>query len=82
MWDEAAALELRRKAEAYLREYKPGDYEPSERATADAVRIREDMRLAYYWHDEGLHKKVVDELVISTLEDYAHWLRERRSGVN
>jgi hypothetical protein len=38
MWDEAAALDLRRKAEDYLREYKPGDYEPSERATADAIR--------------------------------------------
>lgn len=82
MWDEATALELRRKAEDYLREYRPRGYEPSERATTDAVRIREDMRLAYYWHDEGLHKKAVDELVISTLEDYAHWLRERRSGVN
>ena len=31
MWDEAAALDLRRKAEDYLREYKPGGYEPSER---------------------------------------------------
>jgi hypothetical protein len=82
MWDEAAALDLRRKAEDYLREYKPGGYEPSERATANAIRIREEMRLAYYWHDEGLHKKAVDELVISTLEDYAYWLREQRSGVN
>ncbi len=80
MWDEAAALDLRRKAEDYLREYKPGGYEPSERASADAVRIREDMRLAYYWHDAGLHKKAVDEMVISTLEDYARWLREQRSG--
>jgi hypothetical protein len=82
MWDEAAALELRRKAEDYLREYRPGGYEPSERATADAVRIREDMRLAYYWHDASLHKKAVDEMVISTLEDYARWLRERRSEVH
>ncbi len=53
MWDEAAALDLRRKAEDCLREYKPRGYEPSERATADAVRIREDMRLAYYWHGES-----------------------------
>jgi hypothetical protein len=82
MWDEAAALELRRKAEAYLQEYKPGDYEPSERATADAVRIREDMRLACYWHDERLHKKAVDEMVISTLEDYARWLRVQRSAAH
>ena len=82
MWDEAAALDLRRKAEDYLREYKPGGYEPSERATADAVRIRQDMRLAYYWHDAGLHKKAVDELVISTLEDYARWLREQHLGVH
>jgi hypothetical protein len=82
MWDEAAALELRRKAEDYLREHKPEGYEPSERATANAIRIREEMRLAHYWHDEGLHKKAVDELVISTLEDYAYWLREQRSGVN
>ncbi len=59
-----------------------GDYEPSERATADAVRIREDMRLACYWHDERLHKKAVDEMVISTLEDYARWLRVQRSGVH
>jgi hypothetical protein len=81
MWDEAAALDLRKKAEDYLQERKPGGYEPSERAMADAVRIREDMRLAYYWHDAGLHKKAVDEMVISTLEDYARWLRERRSGV-
>jgi hypothetical protein len=35
-----------------------------------AVRIREDMRLAHYWHDAGLHKKAVDEMVMSTLEDY------------
>ena len=82
MWDEAAALELRRKAEDCLREYMPRGYEPSERATADAVRIREDMRLAYYWHDEGLHKKAVDEMVISTLEDYARWLRVPRSRVH
>jgi hypothetical protein len=82
MWDEAAALDLRRKAEDYLREYKPEGYEPSGRATADAVRIREDMRLAYYWHDVGLHKKAVDEMVISTLEDYARWLRERRAGMH
>jgi hypothetical protein len=82
MWDEAAALDLRRKAEDYLREYKPGDYEPSERDTADAVRIREDMRLAFYWHDAGLHKKAVDEMVISTLEDYARWLRVPRSRVH
>ncbi len=81
MWDEAAALDLRRKAEDYLREYKPGGYEPSERATANAVRIREDMRLAYYWHDEDLHKKAVDEMVICTLEDYARWLGEQRSEV-
>jgi hypothetical protein len=79
MWDEEAALDLRRKAEDYLQERKPGGYEPSERATADAVRIREDMRLAYYWHDAGLHKKAVDEMVMSALEDYARWLRERRS---
>jgi hypothetical protein len=82
MWDEAAALDLRRRAEDYLQEYKPEGYEPSERATADAIRIREDIRLAYYWHDAGLHKKAVDEMVISTLEDYARWLRERRSGVH
>ena len=82
MWDEATALELRRKAEDYLREHKPRGYKPSERATADAARIREDMRLAYYWHDEGLHKKAVDEMVISTLEDYARWLRVPRSRVH
>ena len=82
MWDEAAALELRRKAEDYLREYRPSGYEPSKRATVDAIRIREDMRLAYYWHDEGLHKKAVDDLVISALEDYARWLRERHPEAN
>jgi hypothetical protein len=27
-------------------------------------------RLAFYWHDAGLHKKAVDEMMISTLEDY------------
>jgi hypothetical protein len=37
------------------------------------------MRLAYYWHDNGLHKKAVDELEISTLENYARWLKERRA---
>ena len=82
MWDEATALELRRKAEDYLREHKPRGYEPSERATADAARIREDIRLAYYWHDEGLHKKAVDEVVISILEDYVRWLRVPRSRVH
>jgi hypothetical protein len=81
MWDEAAALDLRRKAEDYLRERKPEGYEPTERATTDAIRIREDIRLAYYWHDAGLHKKAVDEMVISTLEDYARWIRGRRSEV-
>ncbi len=82
MWDEATALDLQMKAEGYLREYEPEGYERSERATADAVRIREDMRLAYYWHDAGLHKKAVDEMVVNTLEDYARWLRKRRAGVH
>jgi hypothetical protein len=82
MWDEEAALDLRRKAQDYLREYEPEGYERSERAAVAALRIREDMRLAYYWHDAGLHKKAVDEMVVNTLEDYARWLKEWRAGVH
>jgi hypothetical protein len=33
---------------------------------------------AYYRHDVGQHKKAVDEMVQSTLKDYARWLGRHR----
>jgi hypothetical protein len=78
MWDQAAAQELQAKAEAYLLEHKPEGYKRSARAEADRRQLRSGIDQPYYRHDVGQHKKAVDEMVISTLKDYAHWLGRHR----
>ena len=74
MWDQAAAQELQAKAEAYLLEHKPQGYKRSAGAEADRRQFRLRVDQAYYRHDVGQHKKAVDEMVLSTLKDYARWL--------
>jgi hypothetical protein len=74
MWDKEAALDLQAKAEAYLLEHKPEGYRRSDRAEAIAKRTRLEIDQAYCAHDVARHKKAVDKMVLSTLEDYADWL--------
>ena len=74
MWDQAGAQELQVKAEAYLLEHKPQGYKRSAQVEADRRQFRLGIDQAYYRHDEGQHKKAVDEMVLSTLKDYARWL--------
>jgi hypothetical protein len=78
MWDQAAAQELQVKAEAYLLEHKPQGYKRSAGAEADRRQLRLGIDQAYYRRDVGQHKKAVDEMVLSTLKDYARWLGRHR----
>ncbi len=64
------------KAEDYLLEHKPQGYKRSARAEADRRRFRLGIDQAYYRHDVARHKKAVDELVLSTLKEYANWRGE------
>jgi hypothetical protein len=76
MWDKEAAIDLRAKAEEYLVEHKPAGFERSVQAEADRNQLRLEIARAYYWQDVARHKKAVDELVLSTLKEYANWRRE------
>ncbi len=78
MWDQAAAQELQAKAEAYLLEHKPEGYKRSSQAEAERKQLRLGIDRAYYRHDVGQHKKAVDELVLSTLKEYANWRGEQQ----
>jgi hypothetical protein len=78
MWDQAAAQELQVKAEAYLLEHKPRGYKRSAGAEADRNQFCLGIDQAYYRRDVGQHKKAVDEMVLSTLKDYARWLGRHR----
>ena len=72
MWDKEVAIDLRAKAEAYLLEHKPEDFERSARAAEERNQLRLEIARAYYWQDVARHKKAVDELVLSTLKEYAN----------
>ena len=78
LWDQAAAQELQAKAEAYLLEHKPEGYKRSSQAEAERRQFRLGIDQAYYRHDVGQHKKAVDELVLSTLKEYANWRGEHQ----
>ncbi len=78
MWDKEAAIDLRAKAEAYLLEHKPEGYKRSSQAEAERRQFHLGIDRAYYRHDVGQHKKAVDEMVLSTLKDYARWLGRHR----
>jgi hypothetical protein len=78
MWDQAAAQKLQAKAEAYLLEHKPQGYKRSAQVEADCRRFRLGIGRAYYWHEVARHKKAVDELVLSTLKEYATWRGEHQ----
>jgi hypothetical protein len=78
MWDKEAAIDLRAKAEDYLLEHKPEDFERSARAEEERNQLRLEIARAYYWQDVARHKKAVDELVLSTLKEYAKWRGEHQ----
>jgi hypothetical protein len=75
MWDKEVAIDLRAKAEAYLLEHKPEDFERSARAAEERNQLRLEIARAYYRRDVAQHKKAVDELVLSTLKEYANYWR-------
>jgi hypothetical protein len=78
MWDKEVAIDLRAKAENYLLEHKPEDFERSARAEEKRNQLRLEIARAYYWQDVARHKKAVDELVLSTLNEYANWRGEHQ----
>jgi hypothetical protein len=78
MWNNTVAIDQQVKAEAYLLEHKPQGYKRSAGAEADRRQLRLGIDQAYYRHDVGQHKKAVDEMVLSTLKDYARWLGRHR----
>ncbi len=78
MWDKEAAIDLRAKVEEYLVEHKPVGFERSTQAEADRNQLRLEIARAYYWQDVARHKKAVDELVLSTLKEYANWRGEHQ----
>ena len=78
MWDKEAAQELQVKAEAYLLEHKPEGFKRSARAQAERKQLRLGIDRAYYRRDVAQHKKAVDELVLSTLKEYANWRGEQQ----
>ena len=72
MWDKEVAIDLRAKAEDYLLEHKPEGFERSARAEEERNQLRLGIDRAYYRRDVSRHKKAVDELVLSTLKEYAN----------
>ena len=78
MWDKEAEIDQRVKAEAYLLEHKPEGSKRSARAEAERKQLRLGIDRAYYRRDVGQHKKAVDELVLSTLKEYANWRGEQQ----
>ena len=78
MWDKEAAIDQQVKAEAYLLEHKPESFKRSARAEAERKQLRLGIDRAYYRRDVAQHKKAVDELVLSTLKEYANWHGEQQ----
>jgi hypothetical protein len=76
MWDKEVAQKLQVKAEDYLLEHKPQGFKRSARAQAERNQLRLGIDRAYYRQDVARHKKAVDELVLSTLKEYATWREE------
>ena len=66
------------KAEAYLLEHKPEGFKRSARAEEERNQLRLGIDRAYYRRDVSRHKKAVDELVLSTLKEYANWHGEHQ----
>ena len=83
MWDNTVAIDQQVKAEAYLLEHKPEGFKRSARAEEERKQLRLGIDRAYYRRDVARHKKAVDELVLSTLKEYANWRREhQRKGAS
>ncbi len=85
MWDKEAAIDQQVKAEAYLLEHKPEGFKRSARAEEERKQLRLGIDRAYYRRDVARHKKAVDELVLSTLKEYANWLgkqQEKAAGAS
>jgi len=78
MWNNTVAIDQQVKAEAYLLEHKPEDFERIARAAEERNQLRLKIARAYYWQDVAWHKKAVDELVLSTLKEYANWRGEHQ----
>ncbi len=78
MWDKQAAIDRRAKVEEYLVEHKPAGFERSAQAETARNQLRLEIARAYYWQDVARHKKAVDELVLSTLKEYANWRGEHQ----
>ena len=80
MWDKEAAIDQQVKAEAYLLEHKPEGFKRSARAEEEHKQLRLGIDRAYYRRDVAQHKKAVDELVLSTLKEYANYWRGNIRG--
>jgi len=78
VWDNTVAIDQQVKAEAYLLEHKPEGFERSARAEEERNQLRLVIDRAYYRRDVARHKKAVDELVLSTLKQYANWRGEHQ----
>ena len=78
MWDKEAVIDQQVKAEAYLLELKPKGFKRSARAEEERKQLRLGIDRAYYRRDVAQHKKAVDELVLSTLKEYANWRGEQQ----
>jgi len=78
IWNNTVAIDQQVKAEAYLLEHKPEDFERIARAAEERNQLRLEIARAYYWQDVARHKKAVDELVLSTLKEYANWRGEHQ----
>jgi hypothetical protein len=78
MWDKEAAIDQQVKAEAYLLEHQPEGYKRSSQAEAERKQLRLGIDRANYRRDVAQHKKAVDELVLSTLKEYATWRGEQQ----
>ena len=59
-------------------EHKPAGFERSDQAETDRNQLRLEIARAYYWQDVARHKKAVDELMLSTLKEYANWRGEHQ----
>jgi hypothetical protein len=73
MWNNTLARDQQVKAEAYLLEHKPEGFKRSARAEEERKQLRLGIDRAYYRRDVAQHKKAVDELVLSTLKEYANY---------
>ena len=78
MWTNTVAIDQQVKAEAYLLEHKPEGFKRSARAEEERNQLRLGIDRAYYRRYVAQHKKAVDELVLSTLKEYANWRGENQ----